>query len=114
MTDVMPNITYKVDLSIQVLIQNEAYLKPTWVSPDTGRQVPPRLNMTGRPRSYRELEVIVQRPEEDTEEQTYRPHHHQQLYYNNTKVFENNTFIAVIMHRKLSQVVITEWLRFFL
>jgi len=39
--EVMPNHTYKVERSGQMSVQNEARLKPYWVSPDAAGQVPP-------------------------------------------------------------------------
>jgi len=73
-TEVMPNYTYKVEHSGQVSIQNEARLKSYWVSPDAAGQAPPLLKSTHRPimreqaRANRELEVIVQSPEEAADE----------------------------------------------
>jgi len=62
---VMSNHTYKVERSGQVSIQNEARLKPYWVSPDAAGQVPPLLEptrhpaMKGRGMAYREIEEVL-------------------------------------------------------
>jgi len=78
-TEVMSNHTYKVERSGQVSIQKEAGLKPYWASPDAAGQAPPlleptrRATMMGRARADRELEVIVQSPEEAADELADQP-----------------------------------------
>jgi len=74
--EVMPNHMYKVELSGQVSIQNEARLKPYLASPDAAGQAPPllepmhRLTMKRQATADRELEVIVQRTEEVADKPT--------------------------------------------
>jgi len=87
-TEVIPNHTYKVERSGQVSNQNEARLKPYWMSPDATGQASPLLestrrpNIRRRPRANRELEVIVQKLKEEAEELTDRPSqpHHEQSW----------------------------------
>jgi len=61
----MPNHTYKVERSGQVSIQNEAWLKLYWASPDAAGQAPPllepaqQLPMRGRGMAYREIEEVL-------------------------------------------------------
>jgi len=61
----MENHTYKVERSGQVSVQNEARLKPYWVSPDAAGQAPPfleparRPTMRGRGMAYRDVEELL-------------------------------------------------------
>jgi len=63
--EVMSNHMYKVERSGQVSVQNEARLKPYWVSPDATGQAPPLLEpsrrppMRGRGMTYEEIEEVL-------------------------------------------------------
>jgi len=63
--EVMPNHTYKMERSGQMSVQNEAWLKPYWASPDAAGQAPPLLEparrppMRGRGMAYREIEEVL-------------------------------------------------------
>jgi len=65
MIEVMSNHTYKMEHSGQVSIQNRAWLKPYWASPDAAGQALPLLepaqrpHMRGRGLAYREIEEVL-------------------------------------------------------
>jgi len=64
---VLPNHTYRVELSGQVSVQSEQRLKPYHASPDAVGQAPPllepnrQLNHRGRTTQRREVEIVVPR-----------------------------------------------------
>jgi len=68
--EVMENLTYKVERSGKVSVQNEARLKLYWASPDAAGQAPPLLEparleparrptMRGRGMAYRDVEELL-------------------------------------------------------
>jgi len=77
--EVMSNHTYKVERSGQVSIQNEARLKPYWVSPDAAGQAPPLLEpvrrppMRGRGLAYRDIEDVLPDQERPVDAPTAPP-----------------------------------------